>query len=221
MINKVALVTLLSVCSLSSVKAQNSSSNFSKQVALNFIDNISFTPEAVGNPLIHRAVSFNTTETIKPITEVVAPEVELNIENFTATQYKYAMMMDVEVEALANPTLYNFIEEWYGTTYRMGGTTKKGIDCSAFSGTLLSSIFSYSVPRTAREQFKVCERIDKENLSTGDLVFFNTRGGISHVGVYLTNDRFVHSSSTNGVTISNLNDSYYSKRFISAGRVNP
>jgi lipoprotein Spr len=54
----------------------------------------------------------------------------------------------------------------------------------------------------------------------GDLVFFNTRGGVSHVGVYLTNNHFVHSSSRNGVMISSLDDSYYSKKFIGGGRVN-
>lgn len=222
--NVVALFALLFACGTGTVKSQNSSTSIkavgSKQLALNFINNISFTPES-GNPLIHTTASLNTAEAIKPRADIPAQtDVEADIEKLTATQFKYAMLMDVEVEALTNTTLYSFIEEWYGTHYRMGGTTKKGIDCSAFSGTLLSSIYSFDMPRTAREQYKASQRIDKENLLAGDLVFFNTRGGVSHVGVYLTNNHFVHSSSTNGVSISSLADGYYSKKFIGGGRVN-
>jgi lipoprotein Spr len=77
------------------------------------------------------------------------------------------------------------------------------------------------MPRTAREQYKVCEKINKEDLVAGDLVFFNTRGGVSHVGVYLNNNCFVHSSSTDGVKISSLNEAFYTKKFIGGGRMNP
>jgi lipoprotein Spr len=223
--NVVAFVALLLACGTGTVKAQSSLTSIktvsNKQLlSLNFIDNISFTHEVNNVPLI-KTGSPLTTSPVKPLAEVVAdPEADNIIEKTSPTQFKYAMMMDVEVETLINPALYSFIDDWYGTNYRMGGTTKKGIDCSAFSGTLLSSIYSFAVPRTAREQYKVCEQIDKENLLTGDLVFFNTRGGVSHVGVYLTNNKFVHSSSSNGVTISSLDDSYYSKKFIGGGRVN-
>lgn len=227
--NVVALFALLLACGTATVKAQNSTNHLetvsNKQLlALNFIDNISFTPEVISVPLINTNSLLNTSTsitTIKPVTEVVAePAVENSIEKISATQFKYAMMMDVEVEALPNATLYSFIDDWYGTHYRMGGTTKKGIDCSAFSGTLLSAIYYFNVPRTAREQYKICEHINKDDLMAGDLVFFNTRGGVSHVGVYLTNNHFVHSSSRNGVMISSLEDSYYSKKFIGGGRVN-
>lgn len=221
----IALVALLFACGTGTVKAQNSLTSIktvsNKQLlALNFIDNISFTHEVSNVPLITTALP-STTDAVMPVTEIVAdPATEDIIEKISPTQIKYAMMMNVEVETLINPELYSFIDDWYGTTYRMGGTTKKGIDCSAFSGTLLSSIFSFNVPRTAREQYKICEQVNKDELLAGDLVFFNTRGGVSHVGVYLTNNYFVHSSSSNGVTISSLQDSYYSKKFISGGRVN-
>ena len=76
-----------------------------------------------------------------------------------------------------------------------------------------------SLPRTAREQYRQCEHISKDDLLEGDLVFFNTHGGVSHVGVYLANGRFVHSSSSQGVMISSLSDHYFSRRFIGAGRV--
>ena len=129
------------------------------------------------------------------------------------------MLMNVEVESLNNHTLYNYIDQWFGTPYRMGGSTKYGIDCSSFTASLFENIYSMIIPRQAKQQFKATVRIKKQDLKEGDLVFFNTRGGISHVGVFLTNGNFVHSSSSKGVTISNLSDPYYSKRFKAAGRL--
>ncbi len=100
----------------------------------------------------------------------------------------------------------------------MGGTTKRGIDCSALTGSLLMAVYGFAVPRTARQQYKATGHIDKEDLKEGDLVFFNTHGGVSHVGLYLENNYFVHASSSQGVTISCLEDPYYAKRFICGGR---
>ncbi len=141
------------------------------------------------------------------------------IKKATIRQAKYAMLLDVAIESIKNTTLYQFIDNWYGTRYRMGGTTKKGIDCSAFTDSLLMAVYTLYLPRTAKAQYKSCEHISKEDLLEGDLVFFNTRGGVSHVGVYLDNGRFVHSSSSRGVMISCLSDNYFSRRFIGAGRV--
>jgi len=143
----------------------------------------------------------------------------LNIENCTPLQFKYAQLLNVEVEALANNALYQFIEEWWATRYRYGGQTRSGIDCSAFAGTLVSSIYGISLPRTARDQYSICKKLEREEMQEGDLVFFNTRGGVSHVGVYLGNGYFTHASVGNGVTISNLDEKYYSRKFISGGRI--
>ncbi len=141
------------------------------------------------------------------------------IETSTWLQFKYALLTDVPVEALGNASLLNYMEEWYGTPYRYGGATKKGIDCSAFSAGLLAAVFNIVLPRTAREQFETTDRIEKYELHEGDLVFFNTRGGISHVGVYLLNNKFVHASLSSGVMISDLGEDYFVKRYIGAGRV--
>lgn len=127
--------------------------------------------------------------------------------------------MDREVESITNISLFSFIEEWWATKYRYGGKTKKGIDCSGFTGLLMQAVFHFDLPRTAAQQYAACIKLTKDEMVEGDLVFFNTRGGISHVGVYLGADYFVHSSCAAGVTISSLNDSYYSKRFKGAGRV--
>lgn len=141
------------------------------------------------------------------------------IENCTPMQFKYAQLLDVDVESISNISLFNFIDEWEGTKYRYGGATKKGIDCSAYSGTLLHTVYGYVAARTARDQYEACEKIGKEDLKEGDLVFFNTRRGVSHVGVYLRNGFFTHASTGAGVTISNLDEAYYSKRYVGAGRV--
>ena len=83
------------------------------------------------------------------------------------------------------------------------------------------AVYGFVVPRTARQQYKATKHIKKNELKEGDLVFFNTHGGVSHVGIYLDNDYFVHASASQGVTISSLDESYYAKRFICGGQVLP
>jgi len=143
-----------------------------------------------------------------------------SIEKCTSLQFKFALLLDVEVETLAQSALYYFIEDWYGTRYRYGGTSRDGIDCSGFTSRLVKDVYGISLPRTAREQFRATTMIANSDMREGDLVFFNTRGGVSHVGIYVGNQYFVHSSTSSGVTISNLRDDYYSKRFLGAGRFN-
>ncbi len=142
------------------------------------------------------------------------------IESCTSLQFKYAQMMDVDVEALTNIKLLDFIEDWWATRYRYGGTTKSGIDCSSLTGTLLKNVYGITVPRTAREQHRISTKLSRGELREGDFVFFNTRGGVSHVGIYLTNGHFLHSSVHSGVTISSLNETYYGKKYIGGGRPN-
>ncbi len=156
---------------------------------------------------------------IKKVPNRFSASLSLATEACKKLQFKYAQLMDMEIEGISNFMMFGFIDDWLNTRYRYGGTTKKGIDCSALTGLLFSAVYGFTLPRTAREQYHVSERVSKENLQEGDLVFFNTRGGISHVGVYLANDRFVHASSSQGVTISDLNDSYYANKYIGAGRV--
>lgn len=174
--------------------------------------------------MVNAQTSINMEAISKPVKKspihTKAGEAEIAaIENCSAVQFKYAQLLNVEVESITNYTLFNFIEDWWGTKYRYGGATKKGIDCSAFSGTLLHTVYGFVAARTAREQYELSEKIDKENLQEGDLVFFNTKRGVSHVGVYLRNGYFAHASTGQGVTISSLDETYYSKRFLGGGRV--
>ncbi len=136
-----------------------------------------------------------------------------------ALQFKFAQLLDRDVEKITNISLYSFIEEWWQVRYRFGGTTKRGVDCSSFTGQLINTVFGIVLPRTARAQYSVTSRVKREDLEEGDLVFFNTRAGVSHVGVYLGDSYFTHSSCTAGVTISSLNDPYYNRKFIAGGRL--
>jgi len=184
---------------------------------LKFIEGIEIAPGKITDVAI--ATPEKERITI-PVTSVAinSPGSGSNIEKCSALQFKYAMLMDREVESVSNFSLYNFIEEWWGTRYRYGGSDKKGIDCSSFSSQLMQAIYHINIPRTAKDQYKACDKVDTEDLEEGDLVFFNTRGGISHVGVYLGDHYFVHSSVSGGVTISSLLDEYYSHHFINGGK---
>lgn len=141
-----------------------------------------------------------------------------DIEQSRHSQFRYAILMNVEVEELSNEALYQYIDNWLGTPYRMGGNTRSGIDCSAFVQGLLVSVYGVSIPRVAREQKASCVPVNSDSLQEGDLVFFNTRGGVSHVGVYLHNGWFAHASTSGGVTVSHLEETYWQRRFLGAGR---
>jgi lipoprotein Spr len=144
---------------------------------------------------------------------------ESNTENLSALQVKYAVLLSTPAEEVRNKKMFEFIDDWYGTPYRLGGTTKKGVDCSAFSQFLFASVYGLSIPRTAREQYSLTNRISRTELKEGDLIFFNTRGSISHVGVYLQNNKFVHASTSGGVMISDIFDEYWVRKFVGVGRL--
>jgi len=144
-----------------------------------------------------------------------------NIERAGYLQLKYAVIIDATVEKLTNIPLLETIDKWWGTKYCMGGSTSDCIDCSAFTQVLMRDVFNTSLPRTAQEQFDNSEKIDLADLQEGDLVFFHTTGrkkDITHVGVYLLNNKFVHAATSGGVMISDLNEKYWQPRFRGAGR---
>ena len=106
--------------------------------------------------------------------------------------------------------------KWVGTRYRLGGTGRGGIDCSAFMQTAFATAFGVSLPRSTSEQRSLGKRIQKHQLKQGDLVFFR---GNSHVGVYIGNNKFMHASSSQGVTISSLDENYWARTYTQSRRI--
>ena len=116
------------------------------------------------------------------------------------------------------------IIKYLNVPYQYGGNSKSGIDCSAFTQNVYKSTLSVNLLRSAREQYKQGEIIsDVDDLQFGDLVFFDTRSGVSpgHVGIYIGDNLFAHASSKKGVTISSLNHTYYKDRFMGSRRIKP
>lgn len=121
--------------------------------------------------------------------------------------------------AFADSKLNNAIKPVIGVSYKMGGTTTNGFDCSGFTSYVFKKV-GLTLPRASGSQYKVGTAVSKSNLKPGDLVFFNTSGrGVSHVGIYVGGGKFAHSSTSRGVTITALNSSYFAKRYIGAKRV--
>jgi len=171
-----------------------------------------------GNKVTKKEIHSSGAQSVKTTENNSYSSKPSEIESASALQFKYAQLLNTDVEQVKNIPLYQNIDDWYGVPYKLGGTTKQGIDCSAFVQTIFISAFGITLPRTARDQYNSTRRISQTQLQEGDLLFFNTRGGVSHVGIYLQNNKFVHSS-VSGVMISDMFDPYYVKHLVAAGRV--
>jgi peptidoglycan DL-endopeptidase CwlO len=104
-----------------------------------------------------------------------------------------------------------------GVPYVWGGTTAAGFDCSGFVQHVFAML-GILLPRTADAQYDA-GRPALGGPRAGDLVFFDTYGGVSHVGIYLGHGEFVHASSSRGVMVSHLSDSYWAARYVGAKRL--
>jgi cell wall-associated NlpC family hydrolase len=143
-------------------------------------------------------------------------------DEYSPLQFKFAILTNSPIEQLTNLRLLVFMDQWYGAPYHYGGSNRDGIDCSAFASLLISSVYDVNqLPRVSADQYNASRRVSKKDLKEGDLVFFHTLGKghrVTHVGVYLYNNRFVHASIA-GVQISDLGEGYYMHHYIGAGRV--
>jgi len=132
----------------------------------------------------------------------------------------YAEKLGVSKSDITNYQLYNFIDSWYGTPYKYAGRTKSGVDCSDFVSLLLQSVYNLPISGAVTDLYRQCKPIKPSQLREGDLVFFKiNKKSLSHVGVYLQNNKFVHASVHSGVVIDDLGEDYYKKYFRASGRV--
>lgn len=112
----------------------------------------------------------------------------------------------------------NESKKWIGTPYKYGGNDRSGIDCSGFVKNVYSEV-GFDLPRTAENQYEFSSPIRLSSANVGDLVFFEKNKKITHVGIYLGGESFIHSSTSRGVILSNLSDKWYKEHFHSVGRI--
>ncbi len=121
--------------------------------------------------------------------------------------------------AAATSELYAQYAEWGGTRYRLGGTSKNGIDCSGFTYVTFMKRFGIRLPRTTAQQVELGAHVSRHELRPGDLVFFRTGGKTRHVGIYAGDRKFMHASTSRGVVLSSLDNPYWRARFWKARRL--
>jgi cell wall-associated NlpC family hydrolase len=118
------------------------------------------------------------------------------------------------------PELYENVKQYLGIRYRFGGTTPAGFDCSGFVRFMFGKVFDMKLPRSSREMSNIGTQVDRNELKPGDLVFFHNRGKrINHVGIFVGNGMFVHSSLSKGITRDRLDEKYYDRNFATGVRV--
>ncbi|TKB12100.1 NlpC/P60 family protein [Desulforhopalus sp. IMCC35007] len=115
--------------------------------------------------------------------------------------------------------LKDFFDSWQGVRYRLGGLSSKGIDCSGLTLRAYEELFGVSLPRTVIGQSKKGKSVKKKALQPGDLVFFKTGRFSRHVGIYVGENQFLHASRSSGVTVSDLDNVYWQKKFWQAKRL--
>lgn len=126
-----------------------------------------------------------------------------------AKKKKYYKKRPTPIEQSIITKIEKSYKKWKGTKYRYGGMSNRGIDCSALTLKMYREVFGRALPRTTNAQLHTGSKVDKKDLNPGDLIFFKINGRISHVGLYVFNGEFIHSSTSRGVMKSNLSNPYW------------
>jgi cell wall-associated NlpC family hydrolase len=160
----------------------------------------------------HPYPRYRTGEARPPGEEKVQRQVDRRYESANAKKLKTGSSKLIE--------LGRIIQSYLGTPYKGTSPYKKGIDCSQFTAAVYKKFNGTKLPRMARKQFNVGQQVSGTKLRYGDLVFFRTDGrSISHVGIYIGYNEFVHASTSSGVRISDIRSEYWKNRFVGARRI--
>jgi lipoprotein Spr len=141
------------------------------------------------------------------------PSVRYSTRNETTVKQEYG-------DRSLTDKLKEFVRDWLHIPYHYGGNDKNGIDCSGLVVQFMQYAYGIKVPRQAQDQYTQGRKISRSRLQPGNLVFFSDLRGrdITHVGIYLGENKFVHATDNEGVTISSLDDEFYTAKFAGACR---
>ncbi|WP_298613904.1 NlpC/P60 family protein [uncultured Odoribacter sp.] len=139
------------------------------------------------------------------------------------TAFRLSEKLGFQISPKDNLKLYQEASSWLGIPYRYGGNSRKGVDCSGLVCKIYLNVYQIPLERTVTGMYKKnCRKISRKKLKPGDLVFFNTtakRKSVSHVGIYLKENTFIHATTASGVRLSQMDEIYYKKRWIKGGRI--
>lgn len=133
-----------------------------------------------------------------------------------------SVRLGIDITLEDHHPLYLEASDWIGVPYRGGGDSKRGTDCSGFTYQVYRKVYRTQIPRNTEELKAACSKVSKRNLREGDLLFFasnRSRKKVAHVGIYLKNGKFVHASTSKGVIVSRLSEDYYTKHWLTGGRI--
>lgn len=166
-----------------------------------------------------QGAAFAQTQAPTPVLPEPEPPQSALVEDYLKGYY--SQVFGINISTIFDLNLYATIEKWLGTPYRYAGKTINGIDCSSFVNKIYESAYCFLIGGNSANMYQKVKHIKKEELTEGDLVFFriNRSRNISHVGVYLGDNKFAHASRSKGVIISDLTHPYYKKHFVKGGRV--
>ena len=145
-------------------------------------------------------------------------------QDTTASKTQEEKRMQTRLVMVMNPgaveqEIREQVDGWLGVPYKWGGDSKQGVDCSGFVQAIYKQVFDWLLPRVTEQQVRKGRRIRPNQLRAGDLVFFQPENEYNHSGIYLGENKFVHASSSEGVTIASLKTRYWQRYYWTSRRL--